>query len=125
MHLSPLHRRTACLHLKPPATSKLLLILSVLIASAALSLGAPSLVWDANAPGDMVTNYKVYEHVGTTYNLIATVAGTVTTYSLAGVSAGPHVYAVSAVNISGESPKSAETILPALPSAPANLRIAP
>jgi hypothetical protein len=86
---------------------------------------APSLQWDANPPNEQVTNYKIYEKIGQNFTLVGTVDGKTTTYSLAGVPEGQHIYAVSAVNITGESSKSTETILPATPSVPVNPRVVP
>jgi hypothetical protein len=100
----------------------ILLFLSLTLAACAAA--AQTLAWTVN-PADNVTSCKVYEHVGTAYNLIATVIAPLTTYSLAGVPAGAHIYAVTAVNIRGESLRSAEITFPATPAAPTGLQIIP
>jgi hypothetical protein len=103
---------------------------SLLLATLAFSLSAtaqsaPSLAWNPNPVGDLVTGYNVYEHVGTVYNLLTPTPITVTTYSLAGAPAGQHVYAVTALNLRGESAKSTDATLPAAPTAPAGLKVLP
>jgi len=91
-----------------------------------VSAFALSLQWDANPATDLVTKYNVYEHVGSNYNLVGSVNAPTTTFALTNLSPGAHIYAVTAVNITGESiNKSSEVTVPALPSAPANLRISP
>lgn len=91
---------------------------------------APSLQWNVNPASEVVTSYKVYEHVGAVYNLIATVPApappiALVNYSLAGVPTGAHVYAVTAINVRGESLRSAEVTFPATPTAPTGLNVIP
>ncbi|MEK6880639.1 MAG: hypothetical protein AABY22_13565 [Nanoarchaeota archaeon] len=60
--------------------------------------------WDANNPIDEVTNYKLYEVVGTTTNLLATVpSASPTEYVLVSVTPGIHTYKLTAVNFWGDS----------------------
>jgi hypothetical protein len=84
-----------------------------------------TLSWNASPTTEQVTSYRVYEHIGTSYNLIATVAPPSVSYLLGSIT-GTHVYCVAGVNTTGEGPKSNEVTatgtLP-LPSAPVNLRI--
>ena len=106
---------------------------------------AASVAWNPNPPGDNVTAYKVYEHVGANYVLIATTGpspsptGSPVSYSYplpSPVPQGtPRIFTVSAVNASGESAKGSPeaswtatptpTPTPPLPTAPTNIRIIP
>jgi hypothetical protein len=89
----------------------------------AQATSGPTLSWDANPEAEQVSGYDVYEHVGSDYNLLTPEPIPATTYPLGAVPPGAHTYAVSALNIRGESPKSSEVTFPAAPSAPSNPRI--
>lgn len=102
----------------------LIYLLILLVAITARAQSAPTLAWNANPAAENVTSYKVYEHVGAVFNLIATVTAPTTIYSLAGV-VGPKLYAVSAVNVSGEGPRSADVTFPATPTTPTGVKINP
>lgn len=62
--------------------------------------GSGTLSWSANASGDNVTSYKVYDN-GTLLTSTAT-----TSYPFTGFGVGSHSLTVSAVNVNGESAKS-------------------
>ena len=79
-----------------------------------------SLTWDANPPEQGVTFYSVYELIGTTWTKLQSTPET--TVALQDLAPGPHRYAVTASNATGESGRSNEvTATPATP--PANLRV--
>ncbi len=103
---------------------------------------AASLAWDPNPPTDNVTAYKVWEHVGTNYVLIATTGpspsptGSPIQYSYplpSPVPQGtPRIFTVSAVNLGGESakgsPEAQWTPTPTPtppPTAPTNVHVIP
>lgn len=95
----------------------------LLAVSASAQSQAFSLQWLANPAGDAVTAYNVYEHVGATYTLLGSTGPTVLTFSLGTPTAGVHLYAVSAVNVRGESPKSLDATLPTVATAPTGLKV--
>lgn len=103
---------------------KSLLYVLLTFALTGIARAVPALAWNPNPANENVTSYKVYEHVGSSFNLIATVAPPVTTYSLGGVN-GQHLYAVSAVNVAGEGPRSADVTFPATPTSVTGLTITP
>lgn len=91
-----------------------LVVAALLIHAASAQALTYTLSWIANPVNDAVTGYNVYERVGTVYTKLGTV--TAPTFSLGSPTAGVvHFYAISAVNIDGESPKSPEAILPTGP----------
>jgi hypothetical protein len=80
--------------------------------------------WSPVPAGDRVTNYKLYEQVGTNYNLIATIPPNVTTWTMPPM-IGSHIFVVTAVNATKEGPKSNQATWPPDPHPPGNLRITP
>jgi hypothetical protein len=102
--------------------------LTLILLSIATAAWAIKIQWTSNPPTDLVTHYTVYEKVGSTYTAAATVTPTASPnqiWLIPGPSPGPHIYAVSATNLRGESAKSADVLLPDLPTAPTGLTIVP
>lgn len=101
----------------------LVVVVAFLVHIATAQAVSYSLTWIANPVNDAVTAYNVYERVGSVYTKLGSVGPTTLSFSLGSPTAGVHFYAVTAVNITAESPKSAEAILPAAPTAPTGLKI--
>ena len=82
-----------------------------------------TLEWDANAPGDLIAKYVLYEKLGPGWAKVDEVPATETAIIIA-VLPGQHTYAVTAVNFEElESERSNElTFVEPLPP-PANLRV--
>jgi hypothetical protein len=105
---------------------KRLALITILLTSLfAAQADAFSLAWTASPPSDAVTGYNVYEASGSprVYTLLGSTGPTVTTFSIGTPAAGVHYYAVTAVNLRGESSKSAEAILPSLPVTVTGLKV--
>lgn len=104
---------------------KLLLLFSIFLSLTAQAATTVTLSWDANPAAEKVTSYKVYEHTGANYNLLGTVLSTADrTFIVTDPDpAIAHNYALSAVNLRGESAKSADTVLPIGAGIPKNLKI--
>ena len=72
--------------------------------------------WPVNPASELVSSYKVWQGTpGNPLGLVATVATNTVTLD---VPTGIYRWAISAVNLAGESVKSAETSSPGAPSAP-------
>lgn len=100
------------------------------LAIASEAQSGPSIKWNVNPAGETVLNYKVYEHVGAIYNLLATVPNpappaTFATWLTTGLPAGTHTLTVAAVSTALiEGPKaSPEVTFP--PTAPSGLTVIP
>lgn len=90
----------------------------LLLSSSALAEDL-SLLWNANPAEDNVTEYRVYEKIGLSFNLL--VATAATNVTLTNVPTGPHYYVVRAVNFYGES-KDSNVLLVGPPAAPTGLQ---
>jgi hypothetical protein len=103
------------------------LLIALFLAQASFAQSGPTLIWNANPAGDSVTQYNVYEHIGTSFTLLGQVIPPAPlSFSLAGLPAGQHLLCVTALNARGESAKSADAILPAaVPAAPTGVKVTP
>jgi hypothetical protein len=95
------------------------LLLSCLCARAADHV----ITWGFNPADQFIMGYIVHEQIGGVWQRRAEVSGAVNTVTISNVTAGLHVYSLSATNVSGEGPKSIpiNAIVPNLPSAPTNI----
>ncbi len=85
------------------------------------------LAWDPMPASQVWTEIRVYEVVGTNYNLIGTVTGSPlpTTFTITNVSSGTHTYVIRSFNgqsLSVDSNTASLTVL-SNPLAPGNLTI--
>lgn len=104
---------------------KLRNIIIPLLAMAANALAGNNVVltWDAS-PDTTVSKYTVYEKVGASLTKLGTVTSPALTFTVPNISAGPHVYVVTAaIPLGLESVPSNEAAVPAAPGAPKNLRV--
>lgn len=90
---------------------KLLAVLFIISLSLVASHASDiTLSWNANAPDEMITSYRLYEQIGTGWTKIAETPlpseSVPTTLTLPNVTNAKHVYAVAAVNAVSEGPKS-------------------
>lgn len=77
------------------------------------------LIWDPNPPEEQVTEYCVYEQIGSNFELKGCTPDTQITVS--GVNPGKHTYVATAKNMWGESGKSDPWSSPPGASNPKNL----
>lgn len=113
-------------NLKTKMKTKLLTLLFLTLAAVALvarpvAAADIDLAWDPNPAPQAVTRYTVYERTPASVKLFDT---TNTVATIVNASPGTHTYVVTAWNVHGESAPSVPvtTELPALLSAPLNLR---
>ncbi len=96
------------------------ILLSLLLSITPLSALDFGVEWIASPVVEQIQGYKLYEKTVVNgqpvYTMVAQTAANVTEVNLANVTAGPHTYVVTAFNILGESVKSDELAIPALPS---------
>lgn len=104
---------------------KTLFALISLVALTLTAFGASvTLAWDANPPAENVSEYRIYEKVGTNYVQVGFTTGT--TITITGVASGTHTYVATAFN-GIESDYSNEALANVVttnqPSGPNNLRV--
>lgn len=78
--------------------------------------------WDPMPPGEMWTEVRLYEILGESYILLATVAGSLTTATVAGLAAANHVFIIRSFDGRLESIDSNQAVM-TMPSAPINFII--
>ena len=98
--------------------------LLTLLATAAIALGVDvTFVWDANAPAEGITEYRIYEKEGGTYTLKTTVDGQTTRATVEGlVMDRDRVFVATAYN-GLESDYSNTATVKAVPGKPQGLNI--
>ncbi len=85
------------------------------------------ITWTPNPVEQQITNYSVFEHVGTAFNVLG--SPTAPSFTTSVLSPGLHAFVVAAVNAAGlSSPNSAEVTVTVplplpLPTAPVGLKI--
>jgi predicted anti-sigma-YlaC factor YlaD len=102
----------------------ILLIASAIAALALSAIAAAadvSLAWEPNNPPGTVAKFTVYEKVAGVWVKKGETEGT--TFTVTGLTAGLHTFAVTASNAWGESDRSNETTTPPPANPPTNLRI--
>jgi hypothetical protein len=93
-------------------------LLFVFLSMSGVSCAATlTLAWDANTDDSPWTYVRIYEKVGTGYNMVSEVSGNLTTAVLTGVAWGSHTYIARAVgvDVTGaqlESPDSNSVVTP-------------
>jgi hypothetical protein len=96
-----------------------LLLLTVSLACA----GKWTLTWDANAPGDNVTQYEAYEVLGGLTNSLGVI--TTNRIVLNSVSPGQHTYQVVAISADGIRSDPSTNGVFVYPSSPKNIKPSP
>lgn len=108
-----------------------LAILFVSLALATVRAQGSGIGWTAHASTENVASYKVWEHVGTSFNLLATVPWVappvtqMTWYPTGWVAGSLHLLSVSAINVEGvEGQRCADLRFP-IPPTPVGLKVIP
>lgn len=89
-------------------TTILAILLALTLPALAVSTATINFVWDLNDPDDAVVNYTMYELVGTAWQQVG--VSTTNSLILSNISIGKHTYAVTAINVNGESDRSNQVV---------------
>lgn len=106
---------------------RLLAILFLCGVAATQAQSSWNVYWIPNPAGENTISYNIYEHVGTTYNLLGSVVVPATlSFSLLSLpTTSSHLISLTSVNSRGESLKSSDVLDASVATAPAGIRIGP